>query len=228
MPTPIDLLAAYILPTNDFALDFHLATSSGAPIYVSRYGSMVWEMKGSSGYPWDMNTFDENWIYQSITELNYTDPTAFKIFASSSWPGANGGVVWMPRWFTPGIPMTPVVTKDSTYRTYPGDAKPFSTATLGGQIETFVDGPFEGNYAVNFGGDIGTAKSSIRQTYKWGPNYANMEVNYYAAGYGRCQWELWTLGANGQYTRAQVSAFNTVVAGGTPALDFPQSVPVVA
>ena len=70
------------------------------------------------------------------------------------------------------------------------------------------------------------SQSAIVQTYKWAPGYVNMEVNYYVKGFGRVQWERWTL-ANGIYSRQQQVAFNTQVAGGVPALGFPCGVPVI-
>jgi hypothetical protein len=42
-------------------------------------GYFVWT-KSSAGYPWDVKTFDENYIYDRTTELIWTDPTSFKRF----------------------------------------------------------------------------------------------------------------------------------------------------
>ena len=84
-------------------------------------------------------------------------------------------------------------------------------------MEVEVNGPYE----IDFGGTLGV-QSAIVQTYKWNPGYTVMEVNYYVQGYGLVQWESWAL-SGGVYTRQQVSAFNTQLAGGLPALDFPCS-----
>ena len=236
----IDLLG-YLLPDPAWAQEYHLEAPDnrgvgihpGQPVYVSLYGHQIWEMKSSAGFPWDMNTFDEQYIYRSVTEQSWSDPTSFKIFASLSWQamGVNGGIVWMPRRLQVGMFCPPIVTLDSTYRVYSGGNQQYKVQSLGGPIETHIEGPFEGRYAVDFGGSLGIAESCVRQVYKWGPGYMNMEVNYYARGYGRCQWELWAMRetgtANMQYVRQRVSVFNNIVSGGVPALDFPNTLPVI-
>lgn len=35
-------------------------------------------VKNAKGYPWDVKKYDANFIYDSITEVNWTDPHAFK------------------------------------------------------------------------------------------------------------------------------------------------------
>jgi hypothetical protein len=216
----IDILD-YMLPDEAWALENHLAVAGGGqPLYTAVVGKMIWEMKGSAGFPWDGNLFDENYVYQSITEQSWTSPTTFKMFASGSWKGANGGIVWAPRYFNPGTITPPAVTPDSTYRIYTACGV-FTSANLGGPIETHIEGPYE----INFGGSLGL-QTALVQTYKWGANFANLEVNYYVPGFGHVQWESWTL-VNGLYVQKQVSAFNTKLAGGTPALSFPCGVPVL-
>ena len=42
-------------------------------------GYFLWT-KSSVGYPWDVKTFDEKYIYDRTTELGWTDPTSFKRF----------------------------------------------------------------------------------------------------------------------------------------------------
>lgn len=212
----------YMLPDEAWATDNHLAVAGtgGQPVYTLLQGSNLWYMKGVEGWPWDSFVVGSEYIFQSITENGWSSPAMFKMFASSSWPGANGGIAWAPRYFTPGGFNPPIVTADSTYRTYT-NCSVFTQQTLGGPIETHIEGPYD----IDFGGTIGV-QSAIVQTYKWGPGYSTMEVNYYVQGLGLVQWETWAL-SGGVYTRKQVSAFNTQVAGGVPALDFPCTIPVI-
>jgi hypothetical protein len=220
----IDILG-YMLPDQAWALENHLETSGAAPLplYTIVSGKMLWDLKGAGGFPWDGNSFDEQYIYQSITENIWTNASSFKMFASKTWPNANGGVVWAPRYFTPGASNPPIVTADSTYRTYSACGA-FTTSTLGGPVATQIEGPYD----IDFGGTIGT-QSAIVQKYFWGwgvSGYANMEVNYFVIGLGHVQWELHTL-VKGVYILQQISAFNSAVEGGVPALMFPCGVPVI-
>jgi len=230
-PAGMTDIREYMQPDDSWSSEFHLAVAGagGQPEYTIVQNGMIWDMKGAKGFPWDGNSFDEAYIYQSITEVDptsWTDPTAFKIFASKSWPGKNGAIAWAPRYFLEGGFNPPIITPDSTFRIYPGNGAAFTTATLGGPIMTKVEGP----YLINFGGDLGV-RNAIIQSYFWGAGFANMEKNYFimtAPGQpsGHCQWELWKL-TNGVYVLSQTSAFNTIVAGGAPALDFPSAMPSI-
>jgi hypothetical protein len=211
-----------MLPDQAWALENHLAVAGagGQPLYTLVSGKKVWYIKGAAGYPWDMNSFDESYIYRSITGNVLTSPTTFKMFASGTWPYANGGIVWAPRYFTPGAFTPPIVTADSTYRAYSACAT-FTTQTLGGPVETQISGPYEIAFGISPG-----VQESIIQTYKWGPGYATMEVNCYAKGLGLVQWQSYTL-VNGVYVLKQSSLFGTQVAGGVVPLNFPCGVPTI-
>jgi hypothetical protein len=203
---------------------FHLETAGASPLplYSVIQGNLLWDIKGSVGYPWDGNSFDEQFVYQNITEISYTNSSTFKMFASTSRKTGNGGIVWAPRYFTPGALNGPY-TSDPTYRVYTACGK-FTTSTLGGPATTQIEGPYD----INFGGTIGV-QSAIVQKYFWGwgaAGYANMEVNYFVQGLGHVQWELYNL-VSGAYVLKQTSAFNTQVAGGVPTLVFPCGVPVI-
>jgi hypothetical protein len=221
--TGTDILT-YMTPNPTWSKSNHLGIPGGQPTYTEVSGNMIWDMKGPSGYPWDGNSYDDNYIYQSITENVWTSPTTFKMFASKTWPNGNGGIVWAPRYFTPGGFNPPIVTADSSYRVY-SSCSAYVTQALGGPVETQVQGP----YMIDFGGSIGS-QLAIVQTYKWGwsesVGYQNQEVNYYVQCWGHVQWELWTL-SGGLYTIKQTSAFNTQFAGGSPAVNFPCGVPTI-
>jgi len=207
----------YMLPDQVWALSKHLECDAH-PIFCKLVGNQIWYMKGRSGFPWDMNTFDADFIYQSITEQGWEDQEQYKIFASSSWPNANGGVVWSAR--HPESGGGPIVTPDSTYRIY-SSCENFKEQNLGAPISVTLEGPYE----FDFGGDLGWMECLV-QRYFWGPNQANMELNRYVQKYGWAQWELWQLKGN-RYEQAQVSAFNQIAEGGAPEPSFPCGVPVI-
>lgn len=215
----IDALT-YLVRDPVAGLSGHLyAPVAALPIYPCLIGNAVWDIKGDKGWPWDSFPFDQSYVYNSVTENGWASPSAYKVWASKSW-GANGAIPWMPRFVNPGGWNSPIITADTTYRTY-SDCVNFKAATLGGPVETQVHGPF----VFPFGGTLG-AQNALVQTYKWGSSYVNMEINYYVAGYGRVQWELWRL-VNGLYVRQQAVAYNTLAVGGSPALVFPCKLPVL-
>jgi hypothetical protein len=71
-------------------VDQHMGPGNANPIYSSIVpefanstyadtGYFVWT-KSPNGYPWDVKTFDSDYIYDRSTELNWNDPTSFKRF----------------------------------------------------------------------------------------------------------------------------------------------------
>ena len=54
----------------------------------SNGGTFYW-VKSNKGYPWDVNNYDANYIYQSITEQDWDNPSTYKIFEKP--------LPWMPR-----------------------------------------------------------------------------------------------------------------------------------
>lgn len=214
---------SYLLPDVSWSLSNYLAVAGGGQpthTWLDAPNSRIWNMKGAAGYPWDSFSFDANFVYQSITENIWTSPTTFKMFASSTWPGGNGGIAWLPRQINTSGVNSPIVTADSTYRIYSACGV-YTTETLGGPVETSVEGPYD----INFGGTLGL-QYAIVMSYKWGPGYTTMERNYYVQGYGLVRWETYKL-INGVYVIQQTSAFNTEVSGGIPVLSFPCGVPTI-
>src|SRR5438552_7553403 len=67
--------------------DYHMGPGNANPIYSAIFpdnglsfattGYFVWT-KGANGYPWDVKTFDQNFVYDRSTELTWTDPQTFK------------------------------------------------------------------------------------------------------------------------------------------------------
>ena len=57
----------------------HMA-GSGIPIWTfmdSAHGKFYW-VKSAKGFPWDVKSYDANFIYDTITEVNWSDPQTFK------------------------------------------------------------------------------------------------------------------------------------------------------
>jgi hypothetical protein len=57
----------------------HFMTGSN-PEYTLLTSEKFYYTKGQAGYPWDINLFDNNYIYLWITEYNWNDPHTYKKF----------------------------------------------------------------------------------------------------------------------------------------------------
>src|SRR6266478_4212914 len=83
-----DMLNYFVMNYPDRA-DYHMGPGNANPIYSAIFpdnglsfattGYFVWT-KGANGYPWDVKTFDQNFVYDRSTELTWTDPQTFKRF----------------------------------------------------------------------------------------------------------------------------------------------------
>src|SRR6266404_2766398 len=86
-PGSVDMLA-YVAP-------WYGSLNGHYNVVYPATGKFYW-VKSNTGYPWDVDQFDRNFIYQSITEVNWTNPSAYKIFKSA--------MPWMPRCINTAAP----------------------------------------------------------------------------------------------------------------------------
>src|ERR1035441_2599225 len=97
----------YMLPDQAWAMENHLETTTGSPIYTFYDAGTgeLWNMKGSGGFPWDSWHVGEDYLYQRVTENDKAPWTAvgyassFKLFCSKTWPNGKGGIAWCQRYF---------------------------------------------------------------------------------------------------------------------------------
>lgn len=198
----------YTIPDQIWAQSMHMETSNGLPVYTILGAGEWWDIKNKQGWPWDRFTFNDKTVYQSVTENDLiAAPTAYKIFTANK----GMGIAWGPLQYTPGD-SNPLFTADSSYRRYStcGNYK-MPPENLGGPTASWFEGP----YSHDFGGDLGI-QMALKQVYLWGPNFPNMECNWFVEYYARVQWEKWVNGV-----LMQISAYNLFKPGGVPMLNFP-------
>lgn len=225
----IDVLT-YMVP-NPATLDsksFHLGSKQAGvnPMFVlqsplTTTSGWIYYIKNPSGFPWDINFYDQNYVYQCITEgpSGWTNPSSYKVFASTSWPGGHGGIGWSPRYIGDGPFENYLVTEDTTYQTWLNGALQ-ATQNLGA-VSTLVQGPF--NLAC---GDLGTL-ACIILSYQWnnpGVPLGTQEQFWYAYGYGQVRWQEYQL-SSGIYVLKTDALFDQKVAGGTPTPVFQGTLP---
>jgi hypothetical protein len=174
-------------------------------------------MKGQAGWPADINTFDQTMIRQSVTEIdtsaaNWSNPAYNKKFISKTW-SPDGGIAWLPRFFTSGGPAWMAITPDTSYVEYEnGVAQPVKNVGLSAVL---LEGPFNDQ---DFGGVVGSASYYLHSYYY--NNGSTREQNFYVPGLSLVQWHIQAFVDGAFAAPSNVSLFNTLQPGPMPALAY--------
>jgi len=209
-----DMLNYFIMNYPDRA-DYYMGPGNANPIYSSIFpdngvsfaatGYFVWT-KGANGYPWDVKTFDQNFVYDRSTELTWTDPRTFKRF--------NVDLPMSPRCVTKGAASQPIQipAANSTYSFYSA-CTAYKTAALKNVLNQ-VSAPAQ----VKAGGNIGKVKTRLF-TYQYGcdssyGSCSDKEVFSLGLGIGLYDWNHY-VNQNGQWVFAQESKINNKDVGHT-------------
>lgn len=194
--------------TLDAALSgkYHMAGSAN-PLYTNMSSGKFYWTKGANGSPWDIQLFDNNYIYLWITELNWNDPHTFKKFAN------NTNLPLVPRCAKAGFPGSSIQVPNTSYQTY-SDCTHYVTQNLLKGINQ-VWGP----YKISLGGSLPNNLPVLVASYRYNcdVNYANCgdkEEYYLAQKYGLVQWVHYSL-VSGAYQMQQKTIFNRLVSGTT-------------
>lgn len=185
----------------------HHMAGSANPLYTNIAPGKFYWTKGANGEPWDIQLFDNNYIYLWITEVNWTDPHTFKKFAN------NTNEPLVPRCAQAGFPGSTIKVPDTSYQTY-SDCTHYITQNLGTGINQ-VWGPYNISLGGNLPDDLKVLVASYR--YNCDSSYANCgdkEEYYLAQQYGLVQWVHYSL-SNGAYVMKQKTVFNTIQSGAT-------------
>jgi len=189
----------------------HMGPGNANPIYTTvtpdlgssfaTTGQFLW-VKSSVGFPWDIKVYDSDYIYDRTTELNWTDPTAFKRFnidlpmSNRCIPINRGGRIKIP-------------SSNTNYTSY-ASCSPTNTQNLGYVINT-ISAP--ATYNV---GNMGPVKTRFF-TYKYSCNssYENCafeEIFSLGDGIGLYDWKYY-VNQNGKFVFKQESVINQFDSG---------------
>ena len=190
---------------------YHLSGSAN-PLYTNMGTGKFYWTKGANGSPWDIQLFDNNYIYLWITELNWNDPHTFKKFAN------NTNMPLVPRCAKAGFPGSSIQVPNTSYQTY-SDCTHYVTQTLLKGINQ-VWGP----YKISLGGSLPGYLPVLVASYRYNcdVNYGNCgdkEEYYLAQKYGLVQGVHYSL-VKGTYQMQQKTIFNKL-ASGTAQPSFP-------
>ena len=205
-------MLAWMTMQPDMSADHHMAGTAN-PLYTSVTGDRMYWTKTGNGYPWDIQLYDENYIYLWVTELDWHNPRTFKAFNSSKQGKFN--LPFAPRFAKGGYPGSSIKISDSTYEIH-SDCNTFVTKDLGHVINE-VWGPYKESLGGQLPDNLQTLVVSYR--YSCDANYfscRDKEEFHLAKPYGLVKWQHQSLGADGTYNPPDnVTYFNQIASGQT-------------
>lgn len=197
--------------------NYHMEGTSN-PLYTiwePGSGKFYW-VKGGLGYPWDIQLYDNKYIYLWVTEMSWSVPQSYKKFTN------NTNLPLVPRCATAGTPGSTIKVSNTNYDLHTNCSQSCSV-TLG--LQTSIN-QLWGPYTYTFGGDLPANLKTLMISYRYNcnANYSNCgdkEEYYLAQKYGLVQWVHYVrIPATGAYAQLQKTVYNKLVAGVvTP--DFP-------
>lgn len=212
-PTGTEDMMNYFVMGYPNRLNSYMGPGNANPIYTNitpdlgssfaTTGQFEWT-KSSVGFPWDIKTFDSNYIYDRTTELSWTDPTAFKRF-NTDLPMSRrcvpvkraGGSI-------------KVAAGNTTYTLY-ANCLPTVSQPLGYVVNTISPPTF-----VNLGAKLGSVKTRyFSYRYSCNSNYENcayQEVFSLGSGVGLYDWKYY-VNQNGTMVLKQESVINQFDSG---------------
>lgn len=207
-----DMLDWMTLDSNLLATN-HLEGTSNPLYTIMQSGKLYW-IKGVLGYPWDIQLYDNNYIYLWITELSWTVPQSYKKFTN------NTNLPLVSRCANAGFPGTVVKSTNTSYDLHTNCSQSCSV-TLG--LQNSINEVW-GPYYLSLGGSLPSNMKTLVISYRYNCNasFANCidkEEYYLNQQYGLVQWAHYVL-ANGVYAQMQRTVFNKLMPG-TVAPYFP-------
>ena len=114
----------------------HHMSGTANPIYTTVQSDRFFWTKTGQGYPWDIQLYDDKYIYLWVTELNWQNPSTYKVFHDPVLGNYNLPLV--PRFAQAGFPGSKVTVpaSNSTYETH-SDCNTFISQKLGGVNPNF-------------------------------------------------------------------------------------------
>jgi hypothetical protein len=175
------------------------------PMYTTMDSGKFYVTKGADGYPWDINLYDDNYIYLWITEYDWNNPDTYKKFTY------NTNMPLVPRCAKGGFPGSTITVPNTSFETYSSCTK-HTTSDLQYAVNQ-VWGPYD----LSLGGSLPAKMPTLVISYRYNcdaayNNCANEEAYYLSQQYGIVQWIHYELEA-GAYVPVNSSLFNQLESG---------------
>jgi hypothetical protein len=189
---------------SDLRAQYHLEGSAN-PIYTTMDSGKFYWTKSGAGDPWDIQLYDDNYIYLWITELEWGNPSTFKEFAD------NTNMPLAPRCAKGGSPGSTVTSSNTTYQ------KHVSCSSYKNQSLGYAVNQVWGPYNISLGGSLPNNMPALVVSYRYNcdktyNNCSDKEAYYLSQRYGLVQWIHYRL-VNGTYEQQQKSVFNQLKSG---------------
>jgi hypothetical protein len=194
---------------------YHFAGSAN-PLYSAIQAGELFLIKGAKGFPWDIDPYDNSYIYLWITEYDWNDPSTYKAFVNP--------MPWMPRCIDipakRGTKLSSIFVTDANYNIYLTGCTRQPTQNLG-HVVNEVWGP----YQKTLGGSLPASADTLELNYRYACDSTYHNCTYketfdFQKGLGLVQWTYYIL-ENGTYVQQNQSIFNILTVGGTPKPDTP-------
>ena len=191
---------------SDLRSTYHMEGTSN-PIYtVMESGKFYW-VKSGLGYPWDIQLYDNKYVYLWVTELSWTVPESYKKFTS------NTNLPLVPRCAVAGSPGSTIKVANTNYDLHTNCSN-ICSVTLGLQNAlNQVWGPYNYTFGGNLPSNLKTLVISYR--YNCNANYVtctDKEEYYVTQRYGLVQWIHYVF-ANGSWAQMQKTLLNRMEVG---------------
>jgi len=180
-------------------------TGTANPMYSTVDSDKFYWTKGGNGYPWDIQLYDNNYIYLWITELDWNNPHSYKKFTN------NYNMPLTPRCAKGGSPGSTITVDNTSYEEYTSCSH-YSTKHLKYAVNQ-VWGPYNYSFGGSLPDNMPTLVVSYRYNCDSGYNNCGDKEDYYLSKkYGLVQWVHYSL-IKGKYVQQQASLFNRLTPG---------------
>jgi len=196
-------------------------TGSGTsmwPVMDAAHSQFYW-VKGANGYPWDVKKYDANYIYDWVTEVNWSDPRTYKRHIGPTGKGYPITPRFVP--YTIGDPAKMLsqikIPPSGTNFEIHSSCTQYTKSNLG-----YAKMEIWGPYYESLGGDLPPNLETLHHKWMWScdasyNNCQTKEVFTLAQAYGNVRWQNYKL-VNGSYSLVQTSLKNIVVPGSISAV----------
>lgn len=210
-------MLAWMTMDPSLAVDHHMSGTAN-PIYTHVLPDRFFWTKTGQGYPWDIQLYDNNYIYLWVTELDWTNLRTYKLFHSSNPQLGNYNLPLAPRFVTGTADgsagkLASIKVPDTTYEMH-SDCNTYTVHTLKYAINE-VWGP----YTESLGGQLPDNLQTLVISYRYNCNSTysacgDKEEFHVAKPYGLVKWQHQRLQSDGTYASPDnVTYLNRVVAG---------------